>query len=663
MTWLPLLSETESAWIELLLVAGLATVATAVLDRRRTVDRGLLFFGCFLMAARYMWWRVSQTLAPVGLTPDFIASAPLLLLEGLALLGSLSAFVILSRSRDRTAEIGPNLSWWGSAPPPKVAILIATYNEEKEVLERTIVGALALRHPSKEVLVLDDGKRAWLGDYCLQLGVQYVTRPDNRGAKAGNMNHALELLAARADPPDFVAVLDADFVPHRGFISRCLALFHDPKVGLVQTPQHFFNPDPIQHNLGLNRAYPDEQRFFFDHMQPARDAWGIAFCCGTSSVVRFAALREVGWFSTDSVTEDFMITLVLQEVGWKTAYLNEPLTEGLAPEGLKEYITQRARWCLGMMQIARSRVGPLSRNRLRLRDRWSVLDSVLYWVTTFPFRLAALVYPLLYWFFNITVVDATVPDVIRYFGVYYLWVLVSLNFVSRGVVVPILTDVSQLLGALPICRAAFTGLIRPKGHPFRVTAKGGDRSKITVQWRLMAPFATLLALTLIGLTIGIVDPHFAYYDAGDGKAVVLFWTLYNVVLLAVTSLVCIELPRGEEHVADQPERGEIVIGSADTRHQIWLVGLTRDEVRVRGHVLKAGTPGHLAITEVGDVEFLTMSQTPDGARLMLKPDATQRQRLIARLHADGDAPGILKVRPSALALGLARRVSASARRR
>ena len=34
----------------------------------------------------------------------------------------------------------------------------------------------------------------------------------------------------------------------------------------------------------------------------------------------------------------------------------------MAPEGLKEYITQRGRWCLGFMQIVRGRSGPLSLN-------------------------------------------------------------------------------------------------------------------------------------------------------------------------------------------------------------------------------------------------------------------------------------------------------------
>nr|WP_283813375.1 hypothetical protein [Bradyrhizobium sp. ERR14] len=26
-------------------------------------------------------------------------------------------------------------------------------------------------------------------------------------------------------------------------------MFYEPSVALMQTPQHFFNPDPIQHNL------------------------------------------------------------------------------------------------------------------------------------------------------------------------------------------------------------------------------------------------------------------------------------------------------------------------------------------------------------------------------------------------------------------------------
>lgn len=144
-----------------------------------------------------------------------------------------------------------------------------------------------------------------------------------------------------------------------------------------------------------------------------------------------------------------------------------------------------------MMQIARSHVGPFSRSSLWLRDRWSVLDAGIYWLTTFPFRIAARVYPLLYWYFNIIVVDGRMPDVLTYFGAYYLWTLVALNHVSKRNVVPIINDVRQLVGAFQITRAAFTGLLRPHGQPFKVTAKGGDRGRFQVQWALATPFIIL----------------------------------------------------------------------------------------------------------------------------------------------------------------------------
>ena len=651
----PRLGELGSSTVQLLLIAGVAILLPMVIDSRNNRHRSVLFAIAFVLALRYAWWRGTETLAPMGLTIDCVASWTLYGLEMAALIGSLSAFVIMSRLTMRSDEADEHADWWGEAAP-RVAILIATYNEDRDVLERTIVGAKSLGHPNKEVVICDDSRRDWLRDFCAQQNVRYMRRPTNEGQKAGNINHALDRLAEDPVPPDFVAVLDADFVPHRGFLSRTLALFHDPQVGLVQTPQHFFNPDPIQHNFGLSSSYPDEQRFFFDHMQPSRDGWGIAFCCGTSSVCRWSALRDIGGFNTESVTEDFMLTLALQNGGWRTVYLAEPLTEGLAPEGLKEYVTQRARWCLGLMQIARSSLGPLARNNLRLRDRWSVMDSIFYWTTTFPFRIAAVLFPLLYWYFNITVVDARLPDVVRYFGSYYLWILVVLNLLSRGMVVPILNDVSQLIGAVPISRAAFTGLFKPHGHPFSVTAKGGDRSAVVVQWRLMAPFLVAFMLTLVGLLLGIFSDSFAFYDAGDGKWVILFWSIYNLVVLAVTALACIELPRHETHVADQPERVAFLTDEAEFFP--WITSLTMDTVRLRGVNFPAQLEGQLVIADIpGPIQAYVIRPTADGARLQLVPTDAQREALFVRFYAEGDEPGVGSVRATALVKDLLRRIS------
>src|SRR5437763_17039777 len=108
----------------------------------------------------------------------------------------------------------------------------------------------------------------------------------------------------------------------------------DPSVGIFQTPQHFENPDPIQGNLTLSRVWPDEQRYFFDVLMASKDAWGAAFCCGTASVILVNHLMQIGGFPTDSVTEDYLVTLRLRQIGYQTHYLNEQLALGLEPEAL-----------------------------------------------------------------------------------------------------------------------------------------------------------------------------------------------------------------------------------------------------------------------------------------------------------------------------------------
>lgn len=74
-----------------------------------------------------------------------------------------------------------------------VAVLIPTYNEPAEVLTPTIAAACALE-PAHQTWVLDDGDREWVRDLCLAYGARYVRREVHDQAKAGNLNHALQLM-------------------------------------------------------------------------------------------------------------------------------------------------------------------------------------------------------------------------------------------------------------------------------------------------------------------------------------------------------------------------------------------------------------------------------------------------------------------------------------
>jgi len=137
---------------------------------------------------------------------------------------------------------------------PSVDIFITTYNEGPEVLEKSILGASAIDYPKIRVWVLDDGNRTWLQQFCNAAGIDYIARASNKGAKAGNINHALQ-----QSEGDLVMLMDADFVAYRNSAWRTAGLFSNPRIGTVQTPQNFFNPDAIQHNLGIASSWCDEQ--------------------------------------------------------------------------------------------------------------------------------------------------------------------------------------------------------------------------------------------------------------------------------------------------------------------------------------------------------------------------------------------------------------------
>jgi cellulose synthase (UDP-forming) len=525
-----------------LVVIGAAALFLPYLDPQDGRARVALFGISILLTWRYVVWRFTATIPPFAPTIDSLYPWGFALVEAAASIGWTLCFVTLSRTGDRSAEA----TRWRPAlarRPPRVDLLITTYNEEESILRRTIVGALAVDFPALRVWVLDDGRRPWLARLCEKKGVRYVARPDNRHAKAGNINHGLAVMRADPDPAEFVALFDADFVPHPNFLWRTMPLFHAPDVAVVQTPQHFFNNDPIQFNLLIGPVWPDQQRFFFDHMMVSKDAWGAAFCCGTASVIRAAALEQIGGFPTDSVTEDFLLTLRLDRAGWRTVYLNERLSTGLAPEGVTEYVTQRGRWCLGLMQILRSSLGPLSRGRLSIGYRLGLLDASLYWAATFSFRLLGFAAPIVYWFAGLTVIDAPAGETIRYFLPYYAGVIITLGWATRGLIRPVLTDVTQVLTMGAALKATVVGLVRPRNQPFKVTRKGGRRDRPAVQWQLVVPFALLAGLTVAGMLYASLSDFTPVHLNAAARPVALFWSIYNVVVLLLAISVCIELPR------------------------------------------------------------------------------------------------------------------------
>ena len=639
---------------------GLALVLIAIailpwLDRYNTLARTIAIGICIFLAWRYMLWRIFDTLPPAGLTLDFGLGVLFTAVETLSMVGASIAFFFLTRTRNRGAEADRNIAWLKSLPrPPLVDVLICTYNEEEAILERTIIGALGIDYSNYRLWVCDDGRRPWLKRLCEEHGCGYITRNDNENAKAGNINNALRYLSTLPVRPDFVSILDADFVAKSQLLTRTLALMREPDVACVQTPQHFYNPDPIQKNLALARVWPDEQRFFFDVVMASKDAWGGAFCCGTSSLLRFAPLMQIKKFPTDSVTEDYLVSLRLNEIGYRTIYLNEPLSLGLAPEGLKEYVSQRSRWALGFVQICRGRNGPFSlSSHASPLARIMLLETFLFWSATHAFRLLGLIVPAAYLLFNIQAVYAHVPDGISHLFPYLVAVIAVMTWLTQGRMLPIMTDLSQLLVATDIAKSVLFGLFKPKGHKFQVTAKGGERDKRFVQWPMLRIFLVYLALTVGGVVWAFgIDPNQSLTDA---SAIALFWSWYNIILLVLACFVCIEAPQlrqGERFRGD----GHAALTIGGRMFQFPVSDISISGMRLHGRLPGAyGTPVHVSFDGL-DVEGTLVRAYEDGFAVRFLQSKEIRERLIRHVYGGKYGGTLAEIKPADVVAAMAGRV-------
>ncbi len=636
----------------------LAALAAAILpwfNRDWTPVRVAALFVCLLVSWRYILWRIFETLPPNEHTLDFALGVLFTSVEAISIVGLTASWIFLMRTRSRSQEANENIPWLlGSAGAPKIDVLICTYNEDQSILERTIIGALAMTYPNYRIWVCDDGRRAWLRDLCARYDVGYLTRPDNAHAKAGNINAALRHLNTLEEKPVFVSVLDADFVPLPDFLTRAAALMHDRRVGIVQTPQHFFNTDPIQSNLSLARVFPDEQRFFFDVIMASKDAWDGAFCCGTSSVLRFSALIHVGGFPTDSVTEDYHVSLRMRQNGFNTVYLNEVLSLGLAPEGMAEYVGQRSRWCLGLVQICRGPSGPLrAGNRLTIIDRIMLCEAFLYWSSNHAFRLLAIIVPALFLLFDVRAVDTTTKEALYHVLPYFIAHSSIFLWLTERRVLPIMSDLYQLLCATDVLKATVTGLFRPSKQKFKVTAKGGDRSQKFVQWHMLNTFLAYLMITLCGIA--------ATFLFDDAKAVpetaimALVWSWYNIAVILLACYVCIE--QAQRRSGDRFRSDEVVHVKAGGR----LLVLRAYDISVTGMRLIGEIPGPIGQPVRMQFGNITLNAnivrtTPDGFAVRFETSQDTRVAVMRHLFSGRYSTSVERIRPLQVARAIGVRV-------
>jgi cellulose synthase (UDP-forming) len=368
------------------------------------------------------------------------------------------------------------------APSERVAVdvFVPVYKEPVDIVDLTVAAAAGLRGAEVRVWVLDDGNDDAMRDLAARHGVGYIRRDEHTGAKAGNINNALSL----TDAP-FIAVFDSDHVADPTFLEATLGHMDDPKVALVQTPQYYANTEGNR----VAAASWAQQALFFGAIARGKDGLDAVFCCGTNVLFRRTAFESVGGFPTNSLTEDFELSIHLHEKGWKTAYLPDVLSRGLGPEDMAAYVSQQQRWARGCL----SGLPRALRARLPWRLKVQYLLSASYFLSgwTVLIYMSFPVVRLLFGGQPLAGIDA--PEFLLHFAPYFAIALTTAALAGAGAYTFAAFALAAASFWIHVLSTVYT-VLRRSGS-FVVTPKKGAEAR--------QPGAVMPALVCVGILVSV----------------------------------------------------------------------------------------------------------------------------------------------------------------
>jgi cellulose synthase (UDP-forming) len=518
-------------WVQGIVSLGFVLVTVFVVRFMPTARR-LMMALAVAMIARHLLWRGFETL-------DF--STPLNAVVNVLIYGAeivaffsllLGYFQMFGQTQHRSFPID------AIAPDklPSVDVFVCTYNEPVSVLYRTMVGCQSMAYPNMRVFLCDDGNRPEMAALAEKLGVLYMNRPSNEHAKAGNLNNAM----AKTDS-DLVVVFDADHVPSRNFLQEVVGFFlHNPKLAFVQTPQHFFTPDPFQRNLMVGNVINNEQDLFFHVIQPGNDYWGATFFAGSGAIFRRSALKEIGGFAVETITEDTHTGMRLHAKGWESLFYNRDLAAGLSQDSFHDFVRQRLRWARGMTQIFLIE-NPLFVRGLNLAQRLCYLSGIWYFFHGLP-RLVFLAAPLVFLLLGVKTINAGYVEVLIYYLPSFLALSIGYSVISRGIRQSFWSEVYETATCTFLSITTFLTVLSPKRAHFQVTPKGTITERMSFNFQIVVPQLVLILLTVIGIGLGVLRAYYTPEYIG-GIYTNMFWAVYNLILLLAAVYVAQERPQ------------------------------------------------------------------------------------------------------------------------
>ena len=204
---------------------------------------------------------------------------------------------------------------------PLVTIQLPLYNE-LYVVERLIDKVCEIEYPKDkmEIQVLDDSTDETIAVVAEVVqrkkdegfNIEHIRRNNREGFKAGALKEGLKTATG-----EYVAIFDADFIPHSDFLNKTLKFFADEKVGMVQTRWEHLNGD---HSL-ITRAQALALDGHFVIEQTVRNKAGFFINFnGTGGVWRKSCIEDAGNWHADTLTEDLDLSYRAQLIGWKFVF-------------------------------------------------------------------------------------------------------------------------------------------------------------------------------------------------------------------------------------------------------------------------------------------------------------------------------------------------------
>lgn len=377
------------------------------------ISRWKKFLYCLaiILSAIYLIWRLGWT---IPWEQSFWVLLYAIILWICEVISNLTAYItiilrMLPPKKNLQMDLHHVLDTW---QVPDVDVLIATHNEDRELLEKTVNGATYMNYPKDKlhIYICDDGNRPEIKDLADQYGVGYIGLENNHEAKSGNLNHALSQLTS----PLFVD-FDSDMIPYTNFLQETVPNFqqnwldyqndpdHTQPLGYVQTPQSFYENDIFQYNLFSERIVANEQDFFSRDVNVLYGQHGYTIFTGSNALFLRQAVDKVGGFPTKTLTEDFELGARVNIAGYSSFSTTEPQSAGTTPLDLKGVIKQRSRWARGVIQSCRN-LHIFLNPKIAWTHKAILANTYFYWWSFFR-RLIYIAAPILFAVWKIQVID------------------------------------------------------------------------------------------------------------------------------------------------------------------------------------------------------------------------------------------------------------------